>query len=351
MPNFSIYDPRTMGEVIRRNPPVKTFFKSTFFKKVKTFVTPTVDVDFKKGSRKLAPFVSRKVGGKIVPNTGYYTKTYTPPLVSPEKVTTIDDLLKRAPGESLTDGLTPADRAVAKMSEDFRELDEMITRREEWMIAQAIYTGKIPIIGEGVDEEIDFNFTHTETLAGAKKWSGKDADIIGDLRRWRKTVQIDGFVNANICIVSDDVVDVMLNNEKFKSLLDVKRYELAVIQPRELPSGATYIGTISLLGMDIYSYNEWYLDDWSNPAKPINQPLVPDGTVVLMSTNAEYEMYYGEVTLMKGSDENATFITSTGARIPDTYTKRKPARRFLQINSAPLPVPQEVDSWFVAKVL
>lgn len=351
MPNFSIYDPRTMGEVIRRNPPVKTFLKSTFFRKVKTFVTPTVDVDFKKGSRKLAPFVSRKVGGKIVPNTGYYTKTYTPPLVSPEKVTTIDNLLKRAPGESITDGLSPADRAVRKMSEDFIDLDEMITRREEWMIAQALYTGKIPIVGEGVNEEIDFNFTHTESLTSTKKWNAKDADIIGDLRRWRKTVQVDGFVNPNIALVADDVVDVMLNNEKFKSLLDNKRYELAVIKPRELPSGATYIGTIALLGMDIYTYNEWYLDDWSNPAKPINQPLVPDGTVALLSTDADYAFYYGEVTLMKGSDENATFVTSTGARIPDTYTKRKPARRFLQLNSAPLPVPREVDSWFVAKVL
>lgn len=348
---FSIYDPRTMGEVVRRNPPVRTFLKSTFFKKVKTFDTQSVDVDFKKGSRKLAPFVSRRVGGKIVPNTGYSTKTYTPPYVAPEKVTTIDDLLKRAPGESLVDGLSPADRAVRKMSEDFIDLDEMITRREEWMSAQAIFTGVIPVIGEGVDDEIDFNFTHKETLTGTKKWNAKDADILGDLKRWRRIVQIEGFVNPNVLIVADDVADVMLNNEKFKSLLDVRRYDLATIKPRELPNGATYIGTIPLLGMDIYSYNEWYLDDWSDPKKPENRPLVPDGTVALLSTAAEYAIYYGAITIMKGSDENAKFITTAGARVPDTYTKRKPARRFLQLNAAPLPVPQEVDSWFVAKVL
>lgn len=348
---FSIYDPRTMGEVVRRNPPVRTFLKSTFFKKVKTFDTEHVDVDFKKGSRKLAPFVSRRVGGKIVPNTGYSTKTYTPPYVAPEKVTTIDDILKRAAGESLVDGLSPADRAVRKMSEDFVDLDEMITRREEWMIAQALFTGVIPVIGEGVDEEIDFNFTHTESLTGTKKWNAKDADILGDLKRWRKIVQIEGFVNPNIAIAADDVADVMINNEKFKSLLDVRRYDLATIKPRELPSGATYIGSISLLNMDIYSYNEWYLDDWSDPENPVNRPLVPDGTVALLSTAAEYEMYYGAIAIMKGTDENAKFITTAGVRVPDTYTKRKPARRFLQLNAAPLPVPQEVDSWFVAKVL
>lgn len=49
-----------------------------------------------------------------MPNTGYQTKTYTPPLVAPEKVTTVDDLLIRRPGESLYSGRTPAERAVLK---------------------------------------------------------------------------------------------------------------------------------------------------------------------------------------------------------------------------------------------
>ena len=55
-----------------------------------------------------------------MPNTGYETKTYTPPLVAPEKVTTVDDLLQRRPGESLYSGRTPAERAVLKMADDFK---------------------------------------------------------------------------------------------------------------------------------------------------------------------------------------------------------------------------------------
>jgi hypothetical protein len=63
-------------------------------------------------------------------------------------------------------------------------------------------------------------------------------------------------------------------------------------------------------------------------------------------------MYYGAVTLLDGrGGKNETFITVEGARVPDTWTERKPARRFLQIQSNPLPVPHEVDSWFVATVL
>ena len=343
----SIYEPRTMGRVVQKLPPVRTFFRSTFFRHEETFTTEKVDVDFRKGSRKVAPFVSRLIGGKVVPNTGYQTKTYTPPLVAPEKVTTVDDLLRRRPGESLYSGRTPAERAVLKMADDFVELREQIVRREELMCAQTIFTGKIPIIGDGVNEEIDFYFTNKETISEAKKkWTADTSDPIGDLERWHGIVQRTGFVNCNVCVMGSDVAKAFVNNPKVKEALDVKNYNLAVIQPKQLPDGTTYIGTIHGLGLDIYKYNEWYLDDWTNPATPEDKPLVPTDSLALLSTNADYSMYYGAITLIKEPDGN--FMTGEGKYVPDTWTKRKPARRFLNLSSAPLCVPHDVDSWFVA---
>ena len=148
----SIYTPRTMGKIVERMPPVHTFFRDTFFKNRQTFVTKSVDVDFRKGNRALAPFVHPKIGGRTVPNNGYQTKSYTPPMLAPNKVTTVDDLLERAAGENPYSGRTPAERAVEKLARDFRELDEMNVRREEWMAATALFTGQIPIIGEGLNE-------------------------------------------------------------------------------------------------------------------------------------------------------------------------------------------------------
>lgn len=343
----SIYEPRTMGRVVQKLPPVRTFFRSTFFRHEETFVTKNVDVDFKKGSRKVAPFVSRLIGGKIVPNTGYETKTYTPPLVAPEKVTTIDDLLERRPGENMYSGRTPAERAVLKMSEDFVELREQITRREELMCTQAIFTGTIPVIGEGVNEVIDFHFTNKERIStAAKKWTADTSDPIADLKRWHETVQKKGFLNCDICIMGKDVANAFVNNAKVKELLDVKNYALAVIQPKQLPNGVTYIGTIHELALDIYKYNEWYLDDWTNPAAPEDKPLVPDDSLALLSTSAEYSMYYGAITLI--DEATGKFRTVEGKYVPDTWAKRKPARRFLNLSSAPLCVPHDVDSWFVA---
>lgn len=352
MPNtVSIYEPRTMGRVVRSLPPVHTFFRNTFFKHEETFVTKQVDVDFVKGSRKIAPFVHPVIGGETVKNTGYETKSYTPPLLAPDMVTTVDNLLDRLPGENMYSGRTPAERAVLKLVEDFTKLREMITRREEWMCVQSIFKGQIPIIGKGLNEIINFGFTNKEDISTSttKKWSASSSNKLGDLKRWHKIVQQKGYINCNMCIMADDVATEFINDEKIQKVLDVKNYNLAVIQPKQMPDGVTYIGTIHELGMDIYTYNEWYLDDWTNPAKPGEKPIIPDGTLVLISSNANYSMYYGAITLL--DDKTGKFRTVEGKYVPDTWAEKKPSRRFLQLSSAPLPVPHNVDSWYMAKVM
>lgn len=351
MANISIYDPRTMGKLVERMPKVQTFIKSTFFRNVETFDTQKIDVDFKKGNRQLAPFVHKKIGGVTIDNEGYETNTYEPPLVAPNKITTVDDILKRTPGESLYGGKSPNQRAVEKMQRDFTELDEMITRREEWMCCQALFTGKIPILdkdGKELQAEIDFQFTNKVTLSGVNAWNKKTGGKIKQLKEWRKQVQKTGFVNCNICIMGDEALEAFIMDEEVQKLLDVERYDLAVIKPRELPNGVTYIGTIQGEGMDIYSYNEWFLDNWTDKDKPENKPLVPTNAVALLSTEANYSMYYGGVGVV---DENGkTIAVVEGSRIPEQWVERRPPRRFLQLNSAPLCVPHEVDSWYVATV-
>lgn len=51
------------------------------------------------------------------------------------------------------------------------------------------------------------------------------------------------------------------------------------------------------------------------------------------------------------ADNGVNFVTVEGDKVPQTWVERRPDRRFLQINSKPLTVPHEVNSWFVAKVL
>lgn len=344
----SIYEPRTMGALIERIPRTTTFLRDTFFRNVETFPTKKIDVDFKKGNRQMAPFVHPKRGGKTINNEGYQTNSYTPPLMAPNILTTVDDLMKRLAGENPYSGRTAEERAVEKLAKDLMKLEEMNIRREEWMAAQAIFTGQIPIVGEGLNEVIDFGFTNKKKLT-TNKWGTASADPYGDLKAWREEVQKTGFVNCDVCVMSSDVASAFLKNEKVMKMLDTKAYDLAVIKPKELPNGATYMGTIQELALDIYQYNEYYLDDWTDPEKPAQKPLVPEGNLALMSTSAEYSRYYGAITII--DEETKEFITVEGEMVPETWVERNPARRFLQLNSRFLPVPHEVDSWLVAEVL
>lgn len=349
MGEIGIYEPRTMRKLILSMPKTRTFIRDTFFRNVETFETKKVDVEMKKGNRQLAPFVHPKIGGEIIPNRGYQTMTYEPPLVAPEKITTIDDILKKSAGESLYNGKSPNQRAIEKMAEDFAELDETITRREEWMCCQTLFTGKIPIIGKTLNYEIDFNFTNAETLTGTKQWGKPGATPLEDIDRWKTKVQKTGFTNTNVCIMGEKACAEFLKNESVQKMLDIRRYDLAVIKPTELSNGATYIGTIGKGPIDIYTYNEWYLDDWTNPKLPEEKPLVPENGVFMLSTTAKYSMCYGGIAVV--DEKGKTIGVVAGSRVPDQWVERKPPRRFLGISAAPLPVPHEVDAWFAAFVL
>ena len=114
------------------------------------------------------------------------------------------------------------------------------------------------------------------------------------------------------------------------------------------PFNVTYIGTIHELGLDLYQYNEWYVDDWTDPANPVELPMVPAGTLMMASTHAKYSMYYGAISILNQKTEK--WETVAGKYVPDTFIKKRPDRRFLSLQSAPVPVPHEVDSWLVAKV-
>lgn len=346
---FNIYDPRTMLQVIERNAPVKTFLKDTFFSRVETFPTEEVEVDFVKGGRELAPFVHDKIAQSATANQGYVTKQFKPALLAPDRTTTAGDILKRAPGEFLYNGYSPEERAVLKLARDFVQLDEMITRREEWMCAQTLFTGKIPVIGKGVNYTIDFKFTNKDVKSGTDLWSDAKSKPIDQLEEMALTVQKTGFLNPDIAILGQQAANEFVNNSSVQKILDTEHMNLATIQPKMLPNGATYIGTIPKLNLSIYQYNEWYLDNWTDTSNPTVKPLVPIDHIGVFSSQMQGFMAYGVNTIIDESSKE--FISVEGSRCPDSWIQKKPAAKKLQLMSRPLSCPVEVDGWFVSKVV
>ena len=349
---ISIYDPRVLDQVVQLMPAQGGFFRDTFFKRRTPVTGKKVDVDFFKGKRRISPFVNPKSAAKAVGKIGYKTNTFETPLLKPKDVTNIEDLEVRMPGEPLYGGMTKEERSVQMLSEKLFEFNDMNMRREEWMAATAMLTGKIPVIGEGVNYTIDFEFTNKEALSGATLWSADTSDPLKDIDRWVEICQKNGYHTPNVCLMSKDAYNAFM--QRLIKLNYMNQYsgniELATIKPNQLSENVIYGGMILKYNMPIYIYNEWYIDDWTDPKNPVEQALVPNGTVMLASTNARFTIYYGEIVI---ADDTAPtgFRSIIGEKAAQTWVEKDPDARFLALHSRPLTVPHEVDSWYVATVL
>lgn len=349
MPNtINIYEPRYLAEVVRNNPPVHTFFRDTFFTNVRTFVTERVDIDIKKGDRRMAAFVHPRVGGQILKDNGFKTESYKPPLINPYDITTADQLMARLPGETLYGGKTPAQRAAEKLVDEYKTLNDAATRREEWMAVQAIVTGAIPVVGEGVNETISFGFTNTKTLTGNNRWGQSAAKILDNLEDWAAEVRVKGFANVDMCIMGNAALRLFLADADVQKMLDNRRVEMGLISPRDLPNGVSYVGHLNKPDVEIYEYNEVYLDDWTDPDNPATNPLVPDNKVILISSKANFMRAYGACTYI--DDTTGQWVTAESDRVLRSYIEHRPDRRMLELQAHPLTIPDKVDSWLVATV-
>lgn len=344
----NIYTPRYLAEVVRQAPPVHTYFRDTFFTNIKTFATERVDIDLVKGDRRMAAFVHPRAGGKVLTANSYTTQSYKPPLVNPYDVTTADKLMTRLPGEDMYSGMTPAQRAAQKLMEEYNTLNDATTRREEWMAVQAIVTGKIPIVGEGVNELIDFGFTNKVTLSGDNKWGGSKADILGNLGDWVDKVLHGGFANTDTLIMGKAAKKAFFNDATVQKMLDNRRMNIGEIAPRDLPNGVRYLGHLTDPNLELYSYGEVYYDDWTDPDTPETKPLIPDNVVVLISSKPNYMMAYGLCTYI--DDASQMWVTAQTDRLLRSYVEHHPDRRMVELQAHPLPIPDKVDSWLVATV-
>ncbi|MGO4890297.1 major capsid protein [Anaerobacillus sp. MEB173] len=342
MGNVNIYSTRTMMRAISLMKPTHTFLMSTFFPNFETVVTENVDVDFKKGKRKMAPFVAPRVGGKVMDRQGFETKTYSVPKIAPERVLSTDDIKYRSMGESLYSSKTPEERARELLATDIIELDDYITRREEWMCREVLFGGKVTMIGEEFEQEVDYKFTNKEVLTGGALWSESTSKPLEDLKRWRLSVIQKTGKAPNIAVFESSVVDAFLKNPEVKEMMDLQRLNVGAIEPSIRNEAITFVGKISSLGLEIYSYDEWYIDDEGN-----EQPMVPEG-FIMMGSRGMNKRIYGAVTQI---EQGENFVTIEGTRIPKSWVDKDNEVRKLRLTARPLPVPDDVDGWFVAEVI
>ena len=194
------YEPRFMAGVIKKTQGLKTFFKSRFFNNSITFPTEKVSFEFQDGKRRLAPYVNPRLGSESIERDEFTLKTYSAPLIAPNRVITNDTLAQLILGESIWDsGITPEERAVKIAAQDIMDLQDTITRREEFMCARAKQDGKLSIKGRGVNEVVDYGFENIVNVAASDRWT-PTFDIIGQLSSIAREMSKDG-INPDMLIL------------------------------------------------------------------------------------------------------------------------------------------------------
>ncbi len=327
-----------MLEALEQVKPVYSFFTS-FFPNGKVHSTSQLQIDIKKGKRPLAPFCSPKVGGKVLKRQGFRTKLIDTPRIAPETILTIDDVEKRSIGENIYTTKTPEQREIELLAEDTKELESRIERTKNWLVREMIYNGKINVEDEedGYSFEVDFGFTNKEVLA--KGWDELDSDPISDLSRARlHCIQSAGFA-PTIAILSGDVVDAFKNNEKVQKAMDIKNFNFASYTPKIVNDAITFLGVISELGLELYRYDDWFVDEHGK-----EQPFVPKGTVALLPKQMG-SMEYGLVTQYEG--EQKGFCSYLSNLVPLIYGTVEGNAKIYRLTSRPVPIPKNVDGWYI----
>lgn len=344
---IDLFDTRTMIQALEEMKPAQSFLKDRFFSNEVRSEDKKVDIDIYVGKRRIAPFVHPKAGSKTVERIGYKTESYEPPQVAPDMITTAEDLQKRSIGENVYNAADPDTRAAQQLGKDMVELDDMITRREEVMCSEALFSGQVTVEGEGYSDVVQYwsqlgaPAQPFLALGAGDRWNESTADIALNLRGARLDIIQKSGVSPRDALLGRSALDAMLSNEAFAKQLDNRRIDNGSIDPQMLPDGVTYWGYLKDSALDIWTYDEWYVD----PETGLEMPMVPEKKVLIGSQNVRTSMMYGCVVDV----EKGSFALP---RVPASFIMRKPQEgRVLQMKSKPLPVIHQIYGFKVLEVL
>lgn len=334
------YTTREMVEAIELAPPVRNFLTRTFFPRERTHVAEKIEVDVKKGKRVMAPFVSPRIGGKVITRQGFQTNEFTTPRIAPERVMTIDDISKRTLGENVYSKKTPSQREDELLVDDLKELDDSIQRRVEWMCRQVIFEGKLDVVDKeaGVDFQIDYGFKNITVLTSDKYWSLSTVNPMPLLKKERRRIIKESGVAPDMLLFAEDTIDTFIDNPFIKEAMNIRNMQNIEIKPRIIDEALTFYGRIASLGLDIYSYNESFINDEGG-----EEDIIPSGACLMASSKGIGGLEFGLITQI----EDKKFQSYEAKQVPKIYCNETSEVKTLRLTSRPLPKPDDIASWSV----
>ncbi len=338
---MDIFDTATLTRVVAYLPAdTITFLVDRYFTGEQRSTTEEIRFDVANGKRRIAPFVSPLVQGKIVEELGYTTNLFRPAYVKPKTVFDVNRPFKRAIGENIGGTMSPQERLDRAVAATLQDHIEMIQRRLEVMASEIIRTGKVTISGELYPTVVvDFgrHADLTVVLGSGSKWSDTGIKPLDNLDTWAGTILTKSGATPMDVIMGTDVWALFRSDADVKDQLDRFRGDVTLDVSNRTPVGAQFKGVIN--GYNLWTYAGTYVDE--NDA---TQNLWPAGTVAMVGPQLEGVRAFGAI-----KDERAGFMPLP--YYPTSWLENDPPLRYLMTQSAPLLVPYRANASLSATVL
>lgn len=342
--SIDMFSLRQIAAIVRETFPVKTPFLNTFFRTQKTSPVETIDIDFVRGTRRLAPFTGAQMQATLINKKSFERRSVQPPYIKIKDVTSAQDLLRVVPGQNIySPAETPARQARRELTRAISDFMDMIVRREEFMAHQSLTTlGDITFSGEGISLTVNYNMRsdHQVTLAGNAKWDDTvNADPMKDIDDWVRVIKRrSGLVPRDI-IMDPTACKLFIDHPKVQTQLDTRRIDLGIIRPQEGVGGLDLIAELKRPRIKVWQYDEVY----ENTAGVV-APIMTTNTVIVGARSAKTLRHYGAIKDLKLSGPMATRFFAK------SWQKEDPSVQMLSVQSSPLPAPHQIDGFLNATV-
>lgn len=342
--HLSVPEVPTLIKIMDAFPKDSYYLINNFAREGESFTTEEVEIRTRKGHRPLAPYVSELLPGKVVARVGFTAQTWNPALLKPMRIITRHDVKVRTVTESLSNPKTPQQRYNELVTQDLGDLTDTVQRRKMQQLSEIMFTGLTTQIGEGVSQVLDWEFTNKEILSGAD-FSDDNFDVIGYFTdKIQEVMQGSGRTMRQV-LTTHAVAKRIVTHPTVLKLIEARKEVLDIgdLNQSILPEGVIYHGTLRQVGLRIFSYTNAYTDE---NGQEVN--YIPAGTLALLPDGQSFEFLYGANLV---ADENGNFYLDDTKVLPQVWGKMEPPKRVLQLLSKPLCVPDNINGWYVAKVM
>lgn len=343
---LNFLDTYVLAAITEEIVPRKGFFKDRYFPTGAgdIFAADKVLTEYRKGDRKMAAFVSQRIGDIPMDRRGYAIHEYQPAFIAPSRLLTIDELNKRGFGEALYSTNTPAQRAATLLRDDLTDMERRIALREEWMCAQVMINNActmqtyVDATTQGEVEYVQFydlTSDHTYTIASGYEWDSANGNMRGDIIAMCRMLSKRGLAAADL-ILGTDAADVLLKDQEFREMLKTFS-NVAVGSINETLTGyegVVYMGQLNFGGfrLNVFSVDETYVDDNNQEAT-----MFPAKSAMVTAPACGHLMY-GQITQIDYG--SADYSTHVAKRVPKLVVDQNNDTRKLRLATRPLAAPK-----------